>query len=63
MRQLGHDARQAAFAFGVAKLAFDGNAVELIPTDLFARGFQFGLIVDGLFAGPSQGFARLSMAV
>ena len=26
--QLGHDARLGAFAFGIAKLPFDGNAVQ-----------------------------------
>jgi hypothetical protein len=56
--QLGHDPRQGAFAFGVAKLPFDGDAVQFILVVLFPFGLQLRLVMRGLFFRSTQSFAR-----
>ena len=55
--QFGHDPVQGAFAFGVAKFAFHGNAVDLVLSSLFLLGLECYLVFSGFFLRSSQGFS------
>lgn len=55
--ELGHDASERSFAFGVAKLALDGNAVDFILPFEPSLRVEFSRVFGGRLFGPAQRLA------